>query len=114
MKIINRDDVEIDITKDLEGLRKIMMTMNLSNSDRQQFINLFSQMANNKETMYRETLQMSIGLTKLDTMADELLSNQDMLHGMQDETRMIMRYIKDQDEEMKQQIANSSTVIRES
>ena len=56
MKIINRDDVEIDITKDLEGLRKIMMTMNLSNSDRQQFINLFSQMANNKETMYRETL----------------------------------------------------------
>ncbi len=51
------------------------MTMNLSNSDRQQLINLYSQMANNKETMYKETLKMSNGLNKLDVMADELLSN---------------------------------------
>ena len=87
--------MELDVRRDLEQLRKLMIPMNLSNNERQELIALFSNMASNKETMYRETLRIHLGLSKLDTIADELMSNQELLHGMQDETRMIMQVLKD-------------------
>ncbi|CDW74514.1 UNKNOWN [Stylonychia lemnae] len=105
-KIINRDSVEIDISKDLEQLKRIMMSMNINNNDRQQLTNLFCQMATNKEAMYSETLKVQNGLTKLDGITESLLMNQDFLSNIQDETRMIFKYIKDQETEMKENVEN--------
>eukprot|EP00347_Sterkiella_histriomuscorum_P017148 403350485 len=102
-KVINRDRVEIDINKDLDQLRRLMMSMNVNNNDRQQLINLFAQMATNKEKMYNETLKMQNGLQRLNNITESLQVNQDMLQGMQDETRMIFRYINDPDGELKEE-----------
>ncbi len=69
--ITNRDNVQINIKRDLDELNRIMLPMSLNANDRRLLLQLFASMALNKETVYSETLKVKNKLHEIDKVMED-------------------------------------------